>query len=116
MSDKREFTQSSGDVFTDRSLDNPDELLSKANIMAEIAYLLEENGWTQTKAAERLGVPQREISKIMRDKLSRFSLQRLLEPLTTSNRNVKIVIEPTHERGQVSVEGLSQKGTAIGNT
>lgn len=34
MRDEREFTQSSGDVFTDSGLDNPGELLSKANITA----------------------------------------------------------------------------------
>ena len=111
MSDERELTQSSGDVFTDSGLDNPSEWLSRANIMAEIAYLIEENGWTQTKAVERLGVLQPEISRIMRGKLSRFSLQRLLELLTTLNRNIKMVIEPTRKRGQVSVEWFSQKGT-----
>jgi predicted XRE-type DNA-binding protein len=72
MSDERKFTQSSSDVFTDRRLNNPNEVLIKANIMAEIAYLFEENGWTQTKAAEQLGVPQPEIFKIMRGKFSRF--------------------------------------------
>lgn len=106
MSKKRDFIESSGNVFVDAGLENADELLVKAKIMAELAHIIEERGLTQTKAAELLKIPQPEISKIMNGRLSRFSLQRLIELLTAMNRNVKIVVERSHEKGRVSIEGL----------
>ncbi len=47
-----EFTLSSGNVFKDLGLLNPDERLAKAKLAHEINSLIADQGMTQKKAAD----------------------------------------------------------------
>ena len=62
----REFVEGSGNVFADAGLENSDELMVKARIMAEIARLIEERGLTQTKAARGPGTRQPHVPPLPR--------------------------------------------------
>jgi predicted XRE-type DNA-binding protein len=98
--------ESTGNVFADLHLPNPDEALAKAKLAHRICAVLNERGLTQTRAAEILGLDQPKISALMRGKLSGFSTERLFRFLNDLGQEVDIIIRPTQRadsRGDVHV-------------
>jgi predicted XRE-type DNA-binding protein len=65
---------SSGNVFADLGLSNPEERLSKAQLASQINDIIEDRGLTQEEAAEILGTE--------RGRLAIFSIERLFRFLT----------------------------------
>ncbi|MGH9063424.1 MAG: helix-turn-helix domain-containing protein [Acidimicrobiales bacterium] len=95
---------SSGNVFADLGLPEPEEALTKAELAQSIAALIAERGLTQTGAAELLGVDQPKISALVRGRLAGFSLERLVRFLLVLDQDVEILIRPTPgPRGRVRV-------------
>ena len=90
---------SSGNVFADLDLKDPEELLAKAELVRRICDIIAERKLTQTRAAAMLGIDQPKVSALMRGKLDGFSLDRLFRFLNALGRDVEIVIRPArHER------------------
>jgi predicted XRE-type DNA-binding protein len=83
---------SSGNVFADLGLPEPDELLAKAELARRICASITERGLTQEEAATVLGVDQPKVSALMRGKLSGFSTDRLFRFLNALGQDVEIVI------------------------
>jgi len=69
--------KSSGNVFADLGLSNPEERLAKAKLMLLIKKTIEHKGLTQTEAAELVGVGQSDISNIMRGRGRTYTMDRL---------------------------------------
>ena len=90
---------SSGNVFADLGLRNPDERLAKAALAQEICAIIQKAGFDQKEAAKRLGVDQPKVSALMRGRLKDFSTERLMKFLTALGRDVLIVVRPP-SRGQ----------------
>lgn len=65
--------ESSGNVFADLELPEPDEMLVKAELTRRISEIITKRHLTQVQAAELLGVDQPKISVLMRGKLTGFS-------------------------------------------
>jgi predicted XRE-type DNA-binding protein len=61
-----EFTVSSGNVFADLGLPEPDVELVKAKLVHAIAEVIAEQGLTQAQAAARLGLKQPNVSVLLR--------------------------------------------------
>jgi predicted XRE-type DNA-binding protein len=103
MSDEADLTltPSSGNVFADLGLPDPDLLMAKAEVASAIASIIRERGLTQTAAARELGVHQARISAITRGRLDDFSLERLLAIARRLGQDIEITIgrnsEPAHE-------------------
>ena len=91
---------SSGNVFADLALAQPDELLAKAELVHRICEIIAERKLTQTKAAAALGIDQPKISALMRGKLEGFSMGRLFRFLNALGRDVEIVIRPARQDGE----------------
>jgi predicted XRE-type DNA-binding protein len=70
--------ESSGNVFADLGLPNPEERLYKAELAHQICQAIAARGLTQTKAAEILGLDQPKVSSLKQGKLKGFSADRLL--------------------------------------
>ena len=70
----------SGNVYADLGSGDPEGMLVKAQLVAKIAEILGEQGYTQTKAADILGVPQPELSKILRGQFRGVSERKPLTP------------------------------------
>lgn len=85
-------TASSGNVFADLGVPNPEEAKLKANLASHIHSALERHGWTQQQAAARLGVSQSDVSNIVRGKLRGFSIERLMRLLDSLGCEVRVVV------------------------
>jgi predicted XRE-type DNA-binding protein len=87
-----EYTESSGNVFADLGLNNPEEALAKAKIVLKIQTIIKKKRLTQAKAAKILKISQPKISLLLRGYLEDFSLERLLRFLNDLGQNVIISI------------------------
>ena len=92
---KREldYTVSSGNVFADLGLPNPEELLAKAELAHKITVLIRKRGLTQAQAAKLLGVDQPKVSALIRGQLTGFSIERLMRFLLHLGQDVRITVE-----------------------
>ena len=96
----------SANVYADLGYKSADEMLVKAQLVTTIAEILTERGYTQTKAAGLLGIPQPKLSKMLRGQFRGFSERKLMDCLTRLGRDVDIVVCATSKRkgqGAVSV-------------
>jgi predicted XRE-type DNA-binding protein len=83
---------SSGNVFADLGLANPDELMLKAELVDRIDDLISARQLTETEAAELLGMDRSTLSALIRGKLSAFSTESLFRFLNALGSNVEIGI------------------------
>src|SRR3954453_19632423 len=92
--------ESSGNVFADLGLKNPEELLAKAELVQCIADVIAERKLTQVRAAKLLGIDQPKVSALLRGKLDGFSIERLFRCLNALGRDVEITIRPAQHAGE----------------
>src|SRR5436189_4670192 len=69
---KEKVEQSSGNVFADLDIPDPEEALAKAELAQRISDLLTERRLTQNQAAVLLGIDQPKVSNLIRGKLDGF--------------------------------------------
>ncbi|TMB26645.1 MAG: XRE family transcriptional regulator [Deltaproteobacteria bacterium] len=93
---KSTVTESSGNVFADMGVPEPDQALAKAKLAAKIAAAIDEERLTQTEAAERLGTDQAKVSAIVRGRLDQFSTERLLQYAQMIGYDVEIRFTRRH--------------------
>jgi predicted XRE-type DNA-binding protein len=89
---------SSGNIFADLGLRNPEELLAKAQLAHRIAQLIAARRLRQAKAAELMGLDQPKISALIRGKLSGFSVERLFRCLNDLGQEIEITVRPGRRR------------------
>jgi predicted XRE-type DNA-binding protein len=99
MSHERELAvvESTGNVFADLGLPNPEERLIKAKLAHAISKIVSEKHLNQTQAAKVLGTDQAKVSALMNGRLAGFSIERLLRFLVALDRDVTITVHPTPE-------------------
>jgi len=95
MSKEIEVEESSGNVFADIGLPNPEERLAKADLAIRIAETIRARRLTQTRAAHILKIDQPKISRLLRGQLSGFSTERVMHFLTMLGRDIEITVRPT---------------------
>jgi predicted XRE-type DNA-binding protein len=93
MSQSDEVLESSGNVFADLEVDEPEEMLAKAELARRIGNIIKRRRLTQAQAATLLGIDQPKVSALLRGKLAGFSTDRLLRFLMALDRDVEIVIK-----------------------
>ena len=89
-------TASSGNVFADMGVAEPEQALAKAKLAAKIASAIEEEQLTQVEAAERLGTDQAKVSAIVRGRLDQFSIDRLLQYAQQLGYDVEVRFSRRH--------------------
>ncbi len=80
----------------DALADSPEHaanLRARADLMRQIAEIIHEHGWKQVEAAQRCGVTQPRINDLLRGKVSRFSLDALVNIATALGRRVSVALE-----------------------
>ena len=105
MKRKRDYEESSGNVFADLGFSNSKQELLKAKLTVEIYKLLKKRGITQTEAAKLLGTTQAQVSALMRCKPVSVSVGRLMEFLNVLGQDVQVTVKPAARRrtGDMSV-------------
>ena len=88
----------SRNVFKDLGLPNAEEHLVKAQLVYKIDTIMRERGLKQVVAGKLFGIPQPDVSKMLRGEFRQFSVERLLRFLVALNQDVEIVVRP--HRGQ----------------
>lgn len=91
---------SSGNVFADLGLANPDLALAKAELVQRIRDLIAERKLTQAQAAELLGLDQPKVSSLVRGKVSGFTIDRLFRFLNALGQQVQINVRATPKRAR----------------
>ena len=79
----------------DAIADTPAEaanLRARSELMQKIAEIVKQSGWTQAEAAQRCGVTQPRINDLLRGRVSRFSLDALVNVATALGRQVRVEI------------------------
>ncbi len=99
-------TPSSGNVFADLGLPEPEEELAKAKLASRIRQIVKERRLTQVAAAALIGIDQPKVSALLNGRLANFSSDRLMRLLTALGQDVDIVLRDkprSRERGVVRV-------------
>ena len=62
--------------------------------MEKIAAIVQQGGWTQAEAASHCGVTQPRINDLLRGRISRFSLDALVNIASALGHRVHVELEP----------------------
>jgi predicted XRE-type DNA-binding protein len=104
---KQDYVEGSGNVFADLGFADAEEMLIKAELAQKIGTLLQKRRLTQVQAAEVLGVDQPKVSALLCGRLSRFSLEKLMQFLLLLGKDVAITIKPRQRvRARSRLRGL----------
>ena len=105
MTKRTKSQYGSGNVFADAGVPNPDEHLTKADLVAKIIAVIAERGLTQVQAAGIIGIPQPKVSLLVRGLFGDFSTDRLCRILNRLGVTVSLVLsrEPEWRSGTTGV-------------
>jgi len=80
----------------DAIADTPEQaanLRARAELMQKITAIVKQQDWTQAEAANRCGVTQPRINDLLRGRVSRFSLDALVNIATALGCRVRLDLE-----------------------
>jgi phage-related protein/predicted XRE-type DNA-binding protein len=80
----------------DALADTPEQaanLRARAELMQQITSIVKRNRWTQAEAAQRCGINQPRMNDLLRGRVSRFSLDALVNIATAIGRRVHMELE-----------------------
>jgi predicted XRE-type DNA-binding protein len=80
----------------DAITDTPEEaanLRVRSELMDQIADIIEGNKWTQQEAANHCGLTQPRVSDLLRGRISRFSLDALVNIAAALGKRVHVELE-----------------------
>ncbi|HEX8830044.1 MAG TPA: helix-turn-helix transcriptional regulator [Longimicrobium sp.] len=89
-----EYEESSGNVFADLGLPNPEERMAKALLSIAIERAIEEKQLAPPAAAELLQCDEADLFRVIRGDLSDFSMERLFRFLNALGMDVRIEVSP----------------------
>lgn len=80
----------------DALADTPEQaanLRARSGLMRQITDVIEGNDWTQTEAAAKCGVTQPRMNDLLRGRVSRFSLDALVNIAAALGRHVRVELQ-----------------------
>jgi len=100
---KPRVTRGNGNIFADLDFAPREaaELKVKAELTLQIYQQIKSLSLTQIRAAQRLGIGQPDVSKLMSGRYTGFSIDRLLSLLSALEVDVDIVVRPKHHGREV---------------
>ena len=104
-----EITKSGGNVFADLGFHDADTHLVKAKLVSNLLDTMRDQGLTQTKAAELMGISQPEISRFSNGHFRDVTAERLMRLLTKLGCEVDIVVHP---KGRAAFEPIHMQAVA----
>lgn len=91
-----EETESFSSVWDALAAPPPEQaanLRARAELMRQIAAIIKANEWKQAEAANHCGVTQPRVNDLLRGRVSRFSLDALVNIATALGRRVHLELE-----------------------
>lgn len=84
--------RSTGNVFEDVGFphEEAEHLRIRSALMAALAHLIVNRGWTQAQAAKVFGVTQPRVSDLVRGRIDVFSIDALVEMLARAGCQVEL--------------------------
>ena len=101
-----EFEKGSTNVYADLGFPDAEEMFRKAQLTGEIDKIIKARRWSRRKAAEVVGIPQPELSAMLRGHFRGIGEMKLLDCLARLGRDIQITVGPARRRtapGQVRV-------------
>lgn len=92
------ITRGSGNVFADIGLPDPETHLIKAELVHRIGKLIEAERLTQAGAAERMGLSQPDVSKMLKGQFRPISIERLMRCIVALGQSVTIEVGPPKKK------------------
>ncbi len=93
MSDTPDIIAAKGpSIFHDLEFEDADELLEKVKIVRRIQLIMNQLGLTQAQLGEAIGMPQGEVSRLLRGRLDRFTFDRLFRALRALGIRAVVVL------------------------
>ena len=118
--EENKVTRSSGNIFADLNIENPEEYQLKAKLARLVNNAIKKRGWTQKHSAEVLGIQQPHVSDLHRGLLDRFSVEKLIQFLGKLDHHVTLTVSsdkddlPPHEI-VIAARKLEQEGNVSQN-
>ncbi len=96
---------STGNVFTDLDLHLSEEDVLKVNIARAISNIIQTGGYTQERAAEIMSIDQPKVSKLVRGRLTDFSVEWLMDRLLLLGYDIEFRVRKslTRKRGRIKL-------------
>lgn len=110
LSPEIECEKSRGNVFADLGIDNPEEEMTKAQLVYEIEKIIKKKKLTQAKAASIMGINQPKVSALLRRKLDGFSVERLIHFLNTLGQDIDIIVKPKPRNRKQAIINVFHQG------
>ncbi len=86
---KKEITS----VYEDLGYKNPEEMVTKANLVMEISEIIEKNQFTQTEVAKTFNISQPKLSELLNGRFRGYSVSRLIHFLNVLGKDVDIIVK-----------------------
>lgn len=99
--EKLDYEVSSGNVFADLGLDQPEELLARSKLLDQVSSLIKKSGLTKAEVANKLGITQPKVSTLVRGRLTAFSTETLLHYLSILGCKVEIHIKTPRSKAGI---------------
>lgn len=80
----------------DAIAETPEEaanLTLRSDLMDEIETIVKQHGWTQKEAAKQCGVTQPRMNDLLRGRISKFSIDALVNIASRLGRKVRVSLE-----------------------
>lgn len=106
---KNTVTAGTDNVFADLGLPDAAGELVKAQLTRQLTKQIKALCLTQTAAAERLGVSQPDVSRLMKSRPTGFSTDRLLAMLNALDLDIDIVLRPARPAPHVAKVRIIEK-------
>ena len=94
----KDYEVTSGNIFADLELEQPEELLVRAKLLQDVGSLIKATKLSQKEVAEKLNISQSKVSMLVSGKLSAFSADTLLHYLSVLGCEVQIRVKKPRSR------------------
>jgi len=97
---KNGIQASSGNIFADLHISQPEQYLAKAELAAKIFRIVKQRRLTQQATGKLLGINQPKVSALLNGNLDGFSSDRLFRFLNALGCDVRITVSRPHPEKQ----------------
>ncbi len=100
MTRKTKVEVGSDNIFADLGLPDAETHFLKAQLVSELYRLACARKLTQAQIGKRIGISQPEVSRMFKGHFREYSVERLMEFLTSFDRDVEIIVRPRKKAGR----------------